>query len=45
MNNGYDSVYAPKGGGMGLANSEYCVHDPKRIKILYVMDMTRKRLR
>ena len=45
MNHGYDSVYAPKGGGMNLVNSEYCVHDPKRIKILYVMDMTRKSTR
>jgi hypothetical protein len=45
MNHGYDSVYMPRGspyGGKRLLNSEYCVHDPKRIKLLYAMDMSRK---
>jgi hypothetical protein len=44
MNNGYDSVYWPKrgsGGRVGGANSEYCVADVKRIKLLYVLDMER----
>lgn len=45
MNHGYDSVYMPRGapyGGRRLLNSEYCVADVNRIKILYVMDLSRK---